>query len=470
MTEQPDGLPPRERRLAYLSLATGSFMAVLDITIANTALPQIAHDLHASPTASIWVVNAFQLALTASILPFAALGQLRGPAKVYRFGIVTFAVASLFCALSHTLVSLAMARVLQGFGAAAIMSITPAILRAVFPRAQLGRALGINALVYSTSAAAGPSIGGLILAFAPWPWLFAINIPIGIANMLLNRTLPAGESRPGRLDLPSIASSALGFGFLIWGLDSIARAEGTWAIALRLGVGFGSIAWFARRQFTLPEPMISLDLFRISAFSFAGASSFAMFAAQGLTFVALPFLFQVAFGYSPLVSGLLLTSWPLSIACTAPIAGRLSDRYPVGILATAGLVVLTIGLALFATLPPGATMLTIVMYGVVCGCGFGFFQSPNNRELIGSAPVSKSSSAAGLLAIFRVGGQTLGASTVAIVFGAAGATVSVGAAARTMVLHAVPSALWVACAFAGVAVIASAFRLRSHSSLRTIPI
>lgn len=437
-------------------------MAVLDGSIANTALPQIARDLHASPAASIWVVNGFQLAVTMSLLPFAALGQLRGPARVYRIGIVVFIVGSLLCALAHTLVLLVLARVLQGFGAAAIMAIAPALLREVFPRAELGRALGINALVIATSSAAGPTLGGVVLALATWPWLFAINVPLGIANVFLNRALPPDVSRAGRLDVPSVVTSAAGLSLSIWGLDGFARAESAWSIALRLGVGIGSLAWFARRQFVLPQPMIALDLFRISSFSFAGATSFATFTAQGLAFVALPFFFQEALGRSPLASGLLLTSWPLSIACVAPLAGRLSDRYPVGVLATAGLAVLTLGLGSYATLSPAASAFTIVLHGVACGLGFGFFQSPNNRELIGSAPRSKSSSAAGLLATIRVSGQTLGASIVAIVFGAWGASVAVDGAARAAVLHAVPGTLWIACAFAGIATLASALRLRAR--------
>ncbi|MBV9409856.1 MAG: MFS transporter, partial [Candidatus Eremiobacteraeota bacterium] len=165
-------------------------MAVLDGSIANTALPTIARELGASPTASIWVVNAFQLAVTASLLAFAALGQLRGPARVYRVGVIAFVVGSLACALAHSLPLLIAARAFQGLGAAAIMAISPAILREIFPRAQLGHALGLNALVVATASAAGPTLGGLILAVLPWPWLFAINVPFGLANIALNRALP----------------------------------------------------------------------------------------------------------------------------------------------------------------------------------------------------------------------------------------------------------------------------------------
>jgi DHA2 family multidrug resistance protein-like MFS transporter len=441
-------------------------MSVLDGQIANTALPTIARDLGSSPVESIWVVNAFQLAVTATILSFAALGELRGPGRVYRAGVIMFVAGSLACALARSLPLLIAARAFQGIGASAIVSISPAILRDIFPRAQLGRALGLNALVVATSAAAGPTIGGFILAVLPWPWLFAINVPFGLANIALNRALPRDHDRkPGWLDLPSVVTSALGFALLIWGLDGFARREPGWSIALLLVAGAASMTIFVRRQFTLPRPMIALDLFGIAPFSMAAATSFASFTAQGIAFVALPFLFQEALGRTPLESGLLLTSWPLAVAAVAPLAGRLSDRFSVGILATGGLAVFTIGLALYALLPAHPSAAEIVLHGVICGLGYGFFQSPNNRELIGSAPRSKSASAAGLLATFRLGGQTLGASLVAIVFGTFGASLAAGAQTHGLVARAAPTVLWLACGFAGIATVASSLRLRASLHL-----
>jgi DHA2 family multidrug resistance protein-like MFS transporter len=434
-------------------------MAVLDGLIANTALPSIARDLHASPAESIWVVNGFQLAVTASLLPFAALGALRGPSRVYRAGVVAFVAGSLLCALARTLPLLIAARVAQGLGASAVMAISPALLREIFPRAQLGRALGLNALVVGTSAAAGPTLGGLVLAVAPWPWLFAINVPFGLVNIALNRALPDDRPQGGRLDMVSVLTSALGLSLLIWGFDGFGRSEPLWTVALRIAVGMIATAVFVRRQFVLPRPMIALDLFRIPTFSLAAATSFGTFTAQGLAYVALPFYFQEALGKTPLESGLLLSSWPLAVAIVAPIAGRLSDRFAVGILATGGLAVLTLGLALYASLPAHPTTTEIVLHGIICGLGFGFFQSPNNRELIGSAPREKSGSAAGLLAVLRVGGQTLGTALVAIAFGLFGASLAAGAG-HEVVARSEPIVLWAACAFSAAATVASGLRLR----------
>jgi MFS transporter, DHA2 family, multidrug resistance protein len=443
-------------------------MAILDGSIANTALPTIARDLHASPAASVWVVNAFQLAVTASLFAFASLGTLHGAARVYRIGVALFILGSTLCALAQNLLILIGARALQGVGAAAIMAISPALLREVFPRAQLGQALGINALVVAASSAAGPTLGGFILAVAPWQLLFAINVPLGLMNMALNRALPRDEPAGGKLDIPSAILSALCFTLTIWGLDGFAHHESLASIVLRIVIGVGSGVAFVRRQLQLPRPMIAVDLFSIPPFALAAATSFAAFFSQGLAYVALPFYFQEALGRTPLQSGLLLTSWPLAIVVVAPIAGRLSDRFPVAILSTLGLVVLAVGYALYAIIPPHPSTLQIVLHGILCGVGFGLFNTPNNRELIGNAPREKSASAAGFLAAMRVGGQTVGAATVAIVFGVFGGTLTRETPAYELVARATPAALWIACACSLVATGASALRLFTPASPRLL--
>src|ERR1700691_3000929 len=181
MKHHPDGLPQPERGWAILTIAIGLIMSVMDGAIANVALPTIARDLNASPAFSIWIVNGYQLAITISLLPLASLGEIIGYRRVYLAGLLLFTLASLFCAVSRTLVLLTVARIMQGFGAAGIMSVNAALVRFTYPRAQLGRGIGINALVVAISAAVGPTVAAAILAVGTWPWLFAINIPIGIA-------------------------------------------------------------------------------------------------------------------------------------------------------------------------------------------------------------------------------------------------------------------------------------------------
>ena len=156
--EHADGLPQPQRNWAILTIALGLVMSVIDGSIANVALPTIAGALHASPAFSIWIVNGYQLAITISLLPLASLGEIIGYRRVYLAGLVLFTLASLFCALSHTLLLLTVARIVQGFGAAGIMSVNAALVRYTYPRALLGRGIGINALVVAISAAVGPTV------------------------------------------------------------------------------------------------------------------------------------------------------------------------------------------------------------------------------------------------------------------------------------------------------------------------
>ena len=434
-------------------------MGTLDVNIANTALPTMARELGVAPATSIWIVNAYQIASVATLFTFAALGQLYGAARIYRIGVLIFIAASLVCALSHQFGMLIAGRVLQGLGASAVFAITPALYREVFPRAQLGRALGINATIVATSTAAGPALGGFILAIASWQWIYAINVPFGIANVVLNRALPDDKRNAGRLDLASALASALGFALLISGLSSIARHGAAATTALSLIVGILAFAWFIRRQTQMDRPMLAVELFRIPAFSLAGATGFAGFAAQALAYVSLPFFFQITFGATPLESAFLMISWPIVLGLTSPFAGRLSDRYSPGLLATIGLGVLGCGLALYALLPAHPDTPQVVLAGAVCGLGFGLFKSPNDRQLMMNAPRELSSSASGVLAAVRSSGQAVGAALVAITFATFGASIS-GGSADTAIAPAAHAALWLACACAIGAMVASASRLR----------
>jgi DHA2 family multidrug resistance protein-like MFS transporter len=185
-----DGLPPA-RRLAMLSVAIGVGMASLDTAIANTALPAIADQLHTTPAASVWIVNVYQLAMVATLLPFAALGEVIGYRRVCIFGLAVFTAASLACALAWSLPSLVLARLFQGIGGAAMMGVNTAMVRTIFPARLHGQGFGLNSLVVAVAFAVGPTAASLILAAAPWPWLFAINVPLGVVAVLLaRRALP----------------------------------------------------------------------------------------------------------------------------------------------------------------------------------------------------------------------------------------------------------------------------------------
>jgi len=422
-----DGLPAPQRYWGIAVVALGITMAVLDSAIANVALPTIAKDLNAGPADSIWVVNAYQLVITILMLPLASLGEIVGYRRVYRVGLVLFTLASLGCALSDSLVMLSAARVVQGVGAAAMLSVNSALVRFIYPSRLLGRGIGINAFVVAVSAAAGPTIAAGILSVASWPWLFAVNVPIGVVTLAAARMLPRTPRSGRRFDVLSALLNALFFGLLIIAVDSVGHGGHPLYAALGfIGAALSGVA-LVMRQLPQTSPLLPVDLLRIPMFALSIATSVCSFAAQMLAYVSIPFYLQYTLGRSDVATGLLMTPWPLATAVLAPIAGRLADRHSAGILGALGLVIFAAGLLLLALLPVAPTDGDIIWRMALCGAGFGLFQSPNNRAIITSAPRERSGGASGMLGTARLLGQTVGAALVALMFSMVGGRATVWA-------------------------------------------
>jgi DHA2 family multidrug resistance protein-like MFS transporter len=189
-----DGLPKPRIYWAWATLMVGLTLAVIDGTIANVALPTIAADFSAGPAASIWIVNGYQLAIVITLLPFAALGEIYSYRRVYLLGVSLFTLASIACVFARSLEALTIARIIQGFGAAGLMSVNAALLRYTVPQAKLGTAIGLNALFVALSSTIGPTLAGIILHSLTWPWLFVINIPLGVLAVVMGmKILPYNE-------------------------------------------------------------------------------------------------------------------------------------------------------------------------------------------------------------------------------------------------------------------------------------
>jgi MFS transporter, DHA2 family, multidrug resistance protein len=413
--EHADGLPQPQRNLAILTIALGLVMAVIDGSIANVALPAIAKDLDASPAFSIWIVNGYQLAITISLLPLASLGEIIGYRRVYLAGVLLFTLASLFCALAHTLPLLTIARIIQGFGAAGILSVNTALVRFIYPREELGRGIGSNALVVAVSAAVGPTVASIILAIGTWPYLFAINVPLGVVTLALGmRYLPHTRPSVHAFDWQSAGLSAITFGLGIAAIDSAGHGEALYLWLAELAIAAVAGALLVYRQTHLPAPLLPVDLLRIPIFALSIGTSIASFSGQMLAFVSIPFYLESHFGYTAVQIGLLVTPWPIAVAFAAPLAGRLVERYPAGLLGGIGLLLFAAGLASLAFMPAAASPFDVAWRMALAGAGFGLFQTPNNRTMIAAAPRERSGGASGMLGTARLLGQTIGAALVAL--------------------------------------------------------
>lgn len=414
-----DGLPVAQRYWAILTIALGITMAVLDGAIANVALPTISRELNASPAESVWIVNAYQIAIIVSLLSLSFLGDMLGYRRVYQAGLALFIATSLFCALSTSLNMLTFARVLQGFGGAALMSVNTALIRIIYPQRYLGRGMAINSLIVAVSTAAGPTVAAAILSFASWKWLFLINVPLGIiALWLALRTLPDNPQKATsqKFDIPSAIMNALFFGLLISALSGFAQGQNGWLVLAELVALLLVGLVFIRRQLNMAVPLLPVDLLRIPIFSLSMGTSVCSFCAQMLAMVSLPFFLQNVLGRDEVTTGLLLTPWPLATMVFAPIAGRLIERVHAGLLGGIGLAMFAAGLFLLAMLPVQPTDGDIIWRMMLCGAGFGLFQSPNNHTIITSAPRHRSGGASGMLGTARLLGQSVGAALVALMF------------------------------------------------------
>ncbi|QJQ94597.1 MULTISPECIES: MFS transporter [Halomonadaceae] len=447
-----DGLPGPERRVAVLALMLGTLMAVMDATMINIALPSIAQDLEISASRAVWVVNLFQIVTAAFLLVFASFSELVSRRRLYLAGLAVFVIASFGAALSTRLEPLLAFRALQGLGAAATLSIGPSLYRMIFPTRLLGSALGLSALVVAGGYAVGPALGGIVLSFANWPWLFALHVPLGLCSLLLAwRAMPREPRRRGAFDGRGAVYSVVMLGSFFIAMDGLGHGMSPWQVLAWTLLCLVSITLFIRRQRRASHPLLPLSLFAERRFSLAVSASGLAFIGQGLAFVALSFLYQQERGLSPLETAMLFTPWPLAIMLVGPMAGRLADRVNPGILSSAGLTALLLGLVSLALLDSDASMFDSLWRIGLCGIGFGLFQPPNNREMMTSVPRERSTSASGVLSTTRTVGQSLGVALVGV-FLAAGA-------------GSVQSSLWLGCIAAAIALMISVWRIPSaHKS------
>lgn len=409
-----DGLPTQRRQAAMFAILSAVAMAILDIAMINTALPQIANELNINPAESIWIVNVYQIVMISTLLPLAALGDKVGHRRVYLTGLVLFTFASLACTVSSSLSSLIIARGFQGLGGSALTSVNIAIIKNIYPSHQIGRGLGTSAFVVALSFCLGPIIASVILEYGSWPFLFAINIPIGIiAYFLANRTIPLFKVENNKFHAFSSVLIVTFLGSMALIITDTSHKESPVRILIETLVMAISLFILIKYQKEQVLKTIPFHLFQDKKFKLSNITAATAFISQGLAFTAMPFLFYSYMNRTMLEVGILIAPWPILIAVTAPIAGVLSDRFSAELLATVGLFIMCIGLGTLLFSSEHASTGDVLWRVAICGAGFGIFQIPNMSTIMKNVPTRYSGSASGIVATSRLMGQLCGTTLAA---------------------------------------------------------
>ncbi len=440
------GDPERDYSRKWLVLsavAMGIFLATIDGSIVNVALPTLATALDASFATVQWVVLSYLLTITTLLAIVGRLADMYGRKLLYNSGFVVFTVGSLLCGLAPTVGWLIGFRVLQGVGAALILALGMALVTDAFPPQERGRALGITGSIVSIGIVTGPTLGGIIIENLSWHWIFFVNVPIGIVGTyLVWRNIPTTRPPGGQqFDFGGAAALCLGLLGILLGLTTGQEAGFTSPQALGLfafGIFFLLALFYIQRHH--PQPIIDPVLFRNRLFTINLLTGLLVFIGLG-SGVLIPFYLETVLGYGVQQVGFLLAVVPIALGIISPISGALSDRMGSRLISSLGLAVTLLGYLAMSTLSTETTAVGFMLRYVIIGIGVALFQSPNNSALMGTAPRERLGVASGLLAMTRNLGQTvgiaaLGAVWAARVFAAAGGPVSGGATAAPIVAQA----------------------------------
>jgi len=402
----------------------GTLISTLDVGIVNVSLPVMAKQFSVSLAQIQWVSTIYLLTMVA-LLPF--MGKLSDRLerrKVYSYGFLVFGIGSLCIAISHGFVAMLLSRCLQGIGATMIMANSQAMVRDVFPDHERGRALGINAIVVSAGTLAGPALGGLLLKFADWPWLFWVNVPIALVACLLGfRWFPRGKSEgaaKSRFDLIGTLLLSSGACLLMMAAEAM-KDEGFFSpiVIVEVTVGILLLVALGLHGRRISYGIIDRELFRVRKVWHGNASSFMINLAQTATLIPVTFYLQSQLGYSAWTTGLLLMIQPLVLGIVAPFAGWFRDKH-------GGSAPIIAGAALCAAsmlpvmLLPHVTVMSICLQLCLFGIGMGLFHATNNAEIMSAAPAEKSSLAGSLLALVRYLGQIGGIGLATVLVGSMG--------------------------------------------------
>lgn len=401
---------PNYKWYALGAVMLGTFMSPLDASIANVALPTIGRAFHAPVDTTEWVLIAYMLTTSSTLVLFGRLGDLIGQKRVYTIGFAIFGASSIACAFAPNFLALAAARAIQGLGSAMLMSSSPAIITGAFPSSERGRAIGLNGAAVAVGLSTGPVLGGVIVTYFDWRWIFLINVPIAILALLASAFVLRREQR--QREEFDFAGALIAFTTLFALSIALSRAHvwgwGSPATLGALAYAAIGIVVFLRVERKARGPMLDLTLFQNHTFAFSVLAATLFFCAMYCVVFTVPLMAQVALGKNAFQAGLLLLPISALNVILAPTAGALSDRIPARYVSTAGAVAMLFGSLFLALLPASPPLPLLYAALILTGAGTAVFSQPNNSTIMGQAPPNRRGIAAGILATARTSGQLLG--------------------------------------------------------------
>jgi DHA2 family multidrug resistance protein-like MFS transporter len=405
-----DGLATPRRWFAIISISLGTLASCLDSGMLNVALPTLSRELHAPPSSVVLLVTVYQLVMIMAVLPFSALGERIGLRPLYQIGLMVYAAATVMFFVADSLPAFIAVRTLQALGAAATFSVASAIVRSIYPQATLGRGIAINGALGTISASLAPGLGGILLTYVDWRWLFMVGLPIGLLSFVFGRKSlpdPHGHSEP--YDFVAAGLCALTFGITVVGLESAVHGGSLVIAAVLVVIGVATGTYFIRRESRQALPVFPVDILRYRPVALTTLAWFTCAVVSMVVLVTLPFRLQHQYNYSPLEVGLVLASWPFAMAAAALVSGWLSDRISASVLGAIGMAITACGTLTLAFLPPDPSHFDLVWRMMLGSIGIGIFNSPTSRFIVLSAPRPRAAAAGGLSQTSRLAGQTVGA-------------------------------------------------------------
>ncbi len=401
----------KSRWSILITILMSTFMATLDSSIVNVALPEMANVLNVTTSNIQLVATSYLIVIVGTVLIFGRLGDMFGKTRVFKFGVTLFTIGSLLCGITHSFPMLIIARIIQAIGAAGTMSTNQGIITEVFPQKERGKALGLLGTSVALGSLVGPGLGGLIVGVVSWEFIFLINVPIGIVTLYLAfKLLPKGyKTAGGKMDgtgsILFVISMVSLFAALNNGINVGFTAP---IIIIGFTVAILSFLTFLFVEMKRDNPLIKLEIFKNKLFSLSILCGFISFVAIFCNNIILPFYLQDVMAYTPGYAGLILMVYPLVLTVVAPISGHLSDKIGSEILTFIGLVLISIGLLFMSTLNENATVLRMLSFISIMSFGMGMFQSPNNSLVMSTVSKDKLGVAGSINALVRNMGMVSG--------------------------------------------------------------